>query len=59
MNPDKIRERIAQLEKEQRSAFANYNALHGAIQEAQYWLSVVERDEQKSKPPDEDGDKTD
>lgn len=36
-----LRERINSLDQQRRKAFATFNALHGAIQECEYWLSVL------------------
>ena len=42
-----LEQRLAELGRQRRQAFANYNALHGAVQECEYWLSVLA----KKKPP--------
>lgn len=45
MDKDKIMQRITDLQARQEQLVANLNAVHGAIQECQYWLSQLEQKE--------------
>jgi len=39
---EKILERLAKLKAEREQLIANLNAYNGAIQDCEYWLSVLE-----------------
>jgi hypothetical protein len=47
-----IQERIDKLQKSREQAIANVNAYDGAIQEAQYWLSLFTETEEIKQAPD-------
>lgn len=47
MSKEAIEKRLAELQKELDQVQANGNALIGAIQDCQYWLSEIEKKEAK------------
>ena len=50
--------RITQLEQERQDTLSQYQALHGAIQDCQFWLEQLraEAPDQQSDEPDEEAD---
>ena len=46
MKAEQIQERIALLEQQKQSVFADFNALHGAIKDCEYWLAVLKKQEE-------------
>jgi len=46
MDKELINQRLLELEKLKLEAYANLNAVVGAIQDCQYWLNVLEKSPQ-------------
>jgi hypothetical protein len=51
---DGIEERMAQLARQKEAAFADLNAIDGAMQDCQYWLSQIEKEEVSNDDDDKD-----
>ena len=41
MNKEVLEARIAELKKQMAAVHANYNALNGAVQDCEYWLTQL------------------
>ena len=57
MNKESINQRKAELKAQLDKVLANANALHGAIQECEFWLSVLSapQDQQKENEQRKEG----